>query len=1100
MKHPGTACDRTRRSANPVLSRVAAIVLSSICLAGVGRADGPPGERDFRAAQQAIQLRGGLALVAGDAEDVHTQSLAVSLPHLLVLSLTPGVPAADQLRSRLESTDLLGRVVVQPVFDPRLPLVSHAAAIVVVDADALGDAAPTDEEIRRVLRPLGRAWVRRKAVWTSFAAPWPESFGDCGHFYVDAGNSDVSSDTAVGEPRTIRWNTGRGNTLGKQGGGATGIGLRIAGGVLVTTEQPTGGAGRGASALVGFDAFSGVPLWRRQDLTCELRWSIVMDRERVVLWPSANHLARARTGYGKHLQAVDPRTGETLLTYTNGPALNQPLRTNNWVPFLLLHKGRLIIGHDNTLWVLNAADGALVWKRSFDAKAVGWPSVAGDRLLCTVGDRLADGSGSAEVYYHIDRIEAFDLADGNPAWTWLPGDRVNPAEQHIALDVSATASEVLVVLQETSAGRYHHRGKNQITHLIRIHPATGREQWRTRYQPDGNRPVFRALPVADKIFNSVSMRHTLFNRATGAQIMNPAGGPLWTTNATGCAPYRGAASGYVFRSLYTFRAQDNALKVGRAMAAFCQIGSFPAHGMLLVGSTHCSCVPYIQGMAAFSADAPPPEHRGQRLFPAEAITASAPAKPDSHAESSQPQAAWPMSFHDARRSSWTDSQPPAAPGLAWSVRLAKPAADSLLQQTAIAHHPFADLITGPTISNDGTVLVALPHQHRVMALDLQSGKLRWSYTADARVDSAPTIDGSIVLFGTRGGWIHALDRSSGKLLWKHMAAPTQQFRVQSGQIESVWPLNGTVLVHENRIYAVAGTHSQLDGGFQWVELDRSDGRLLRSGQWNGESPWLQQPGPRSPRWIDVEGREEFINFDSAAYDNQTWDTIAATPESILNPLVLSPDAKRLMMGAFGIDRQDARELRWARDFLRNASSHQSGFSARPHWPDFLQPIDGGLLSIVNAGAGYCGVKAKAIAHRGGDFVGMHASNPAIGMFGGQRETLIRFRISEDLRPPADTPGRTLPNRAELVWTAGRVHARDGIYRMQADRQSAPAALVKAAEQVLVADGRALARYAWNDGKHLGNLPLPDRAVEAGIAVIPGWILVATVDGTISAWK
>jgi hypothetical protein len=48
---------------------------------------------------------------------------------------------------------------VQPLLSKPIPVHPRAAALLVVDADALGSAAPSDAEIARVLRRFGTAWI-----------------------------------------------------------------------------------------------------------------------------------------------------------------------------------------------------------------------------------------------------------------------------------------------------------------------------------------------------------------------------------------------------------------------------------------------------------------------------------------------------------------------------------------------------------------------------------------------------------------------------------------------------------------------------------------------------------------------------------------------------------------------------------------------------------------------------------------------------------------------------------------------------------------------------------------------------------------------------
>jgi len=64
------------------------------------------------------------------------------------------------------------------------------------------------------------------------------------------------------------------------------------------------------------------------------------------------------------------------------------------------------------------------------------------------------------------------------------------------------------------------------------------------------------------------------------------------------------------------------------------------------------------------------------------------------------------------------------------------------------------------------------------------------------------------------------------LVWRFRAAPEDQRIVSYGQVESAWPVPGSVLVQEGVACCAAGRSSYLDGGMRVCRLDASTGRLL----------------------------------------------------------------------------------------------------------------------------------------------------------------------------------------------------------------------------------------------------------------------------------
>jgi hypothetical protein len=68
--------------------------------------------------------------------------------------------------------------------------------------------------------------------------------------------------------------------------------------------------------------------------------------------------------------------------------------------------------------------------------------------------------------------------------------------------------------------------------------------------------------------------------------------------------------------------------------------------------------------------------------------------------------------------------------------------------------------------------------------------------------------------------------ADGQLVWKFLAATNDQRTVSRGQVESVWPVHGSVLVVKDAVYCVAGRSAFLDGGLRFYRLDVDTGQML----------------------------------------------------------------------------------------------------------------------------------------------------------------------------------------------------------------------------------------------------------------------------------
>jgi hypothetical protein len=76
-----------------------------------------------------------------------------------------------------------------------------------------------------------------------------------------------------------------------------------------------------------------------------------------------------------------------------------------------------------------------------------------------------------------------------------------------------------------------------------------------------------------------------------------------------------------------------------------------------------------------------------------------------------------------------------------------------------------------------------------------------------------------VVFGCADGWIYCLDLTDGSMAWRFLAAPCDRQHVAFEQVESAWPVHGSILIENNIIHAVAGRTRFTDGGMRLLRID-----------------------------------------------------------------------------------------------------------------------------------------------------------------------------------------------------------------------------------------------------------------------------------------
>jgi outer membrane protein assembly factor BamB len=236
----------------------------------------------------------------------------------------------------------------------------------------------------------------------------------------------------------------------------------------------------------------------------------------------------------------------------------------------------------------------------------------------------------------------------------------------------------------------------------------------------------------------------------------------------------------------------------------CRYGALPCNGLLYTPPDQCFCYAgaKMDGLVATSGadttgmlDPRSPERlvRG----PAYGSPAAAPAA----------LADWPTYRADAKRSgSNREARVSRQPEKQWEIAL-------------------GGKLTQPTIAA-GKVFVAAVDRQTVYAFDAAAGEQLWKFIAGGRVDSSPTYHTGLLLFGANDGSVYCLDASSGELVWRFRAAPNDRRIVAFGQVESSWPVHGTVLVMNSLAYVAAGRSTLIDGGSHFFALEPRSGNVV----------------------------------------------------------------------------------------------------------------------------------------------------------------------------------------------------------------------------------------------------------------------------------
>jgi len=775
-----------------------------------------------RAILQAAGVKTGLAFHIGCGRaEAPGLTAALAEQGLVVHGLAIDDAAADRARKAIEAKNLAGRAMVERVALKPLPYLSDLANLVVVeDMAALAAAGVTRDELLRVLAPGGALCVLEGGKWAKTGKPRPKEMDDWTHPQHGPDGNMVSADTAFKFPIGFRWIDGVPMNLVRWAGVR---GWVVANGrcfTLSSTQLENIGLREKPHYLAARDAWNGLPLWK---INCE-----TTDDGSYLTWVNAGPLAaddaRVYALKKDKVIAVNAATGEIAYTCPNKFPAYRILVTDGllvcscWqerdfsqAPWHSFSKPKdpkkdkarpslwstwIAKGGAGMVEAYDAATGAAKWSLPFAAEMM----VAADGVLyCTV----QVGNPPTE-----HQLVAVDLKDGKERWR-VSSSKFGP-EADFQLNV-AGPGYVVVARRKANA-------------ILAFSAKDGKLLWQTASGAHWT-------PVVDGLLWCGGKKHDPLTGEVKGNLAHGIGGQ-------GCTPST-IVNGVLTQSRgcsYVQLPPDNDPAKGKAEGfrytgarGGCMEGMVPANGMFYTAQNNCGCAPgHVYG---FLAVGPSGEWPKADDFARPRSVEKGPAF-GAVEEASVAVTDWPLFLHDAQRSSGSAATlPEEGLKVAWNVHAASPG-EGLLGTTWRSR--LESPLSAPAAAY-GLVFAARTDAGQVVALDAATGKQVWCTTAGGRIDTPPTLHRGLAVFGCHDGYVYALRAKDGVLAWRTRVAPWERRMVAYGQVESVWPAVGTVLVHDGVLYANAGRTSESDGGIAVVALDPATGNTL----WGG----AVAPGP-----------------------------------------------------------------------------------------------------------------------------------------------------------------------------------------------------------------------------------------------------------------
>ncbi|MCH2062748.1 MAG: PQQ-binding-like beta-propeller repeat protein [Roseibacillus sp.] len=748
-------------------------------------------------------VKGGLVVQLGAADPAVTASLRLN-DRYMVQGLSVDAAAVQMARSSLHSKGLYGPVSVEQFDGTTLPYIENFVNLIVAE-----DASKVSEkEILRVLVPEGVAWVRRNGAWEKVVKPRPEEIDDWTHYFHNPSGNAVAQDKVVGPPRRMQWvgsprwsrHHDRMASMSALVSGGGRMFYIMDEGSRVSIQLPSDWQ------LVARDAFNGTVLWKRpiskwhsqlwplKSGPSQLARRLVVDGERVFV-------TRSITGPVEH---IDAATGETRGLF-KGSEKSEEIIHHEGMLFALIREGKSEL--EDYTPKHNVGDQArvrteFVWNAM--PRSIRVYDVESGNFLWEKKDKISPLSlsvaGGVLVYHDGENVVCLDRKTGDQRW------RSEKAGRRTLIPFNFAPRLVIYEDVVLYAG-----GDNK---MQSYDLASGKRLWESTHDPSGYQSPQDLLVVGGLVWSAPLTSGGHSGVYTGR---DPRTGEVKKQFPPNVKTY------WFHHRCYIAKATERFLMPSRTGIEFvdfdkedwdinhwvrggCLYGVMPANGLTYAPPHNCACYPEAK-LYGFNALAPASTtFQLPGKISDEGRLLKGPAFKEPVEEVVAAEGDWPTFRGNAQRSGASGQALVGNLDESWNVEL-------------------GGRLSALTIVQD-QVYVAQIDQHTLHALSSVSGKKRWKFTTGARIDSPPTYWKGRLVFGSADGSVYCLRAQDGALIWKFRAAPVDRRLMAFEQIESVWPVHGTVLVEDGIASFVVGRSTFLDHGLRYIQLDVKTGAKL----------------------------------------------------------------------------------------------------------------------------------------------------------------------------------------------------------------------------------------------------------------------------------
>ncbi|NBR86516.1 MAG: hypothetical protein EBS84_11155 [Proteobacteria bacterium] len=761
---------------------------------------------------QTAGVKGGLVVQLGLGDAALTSALRANNSYQVV-ALDADAKKVVAAREAIFAEGKYGPVSVESFTGAQLPFIDNLVNLLV--AENLGSVPQV--EVLRVLVPNGVLLTKSGGQWQKTVKPKDANLDEWTHYFYDAKGNATSKDKVVAPPERLQWvgsprwsrHHDRMSSLSAQVSSGGRLFYIMDEGSRISILLPA------KWNLIARDAFNGTILWKQPIAS----WN-------THLWPlksGPTQLTRRLVGDGDRvfvtlgieapISCLDGATGQTLFTCEGSRGAEEFVQANGVIyalinprPWVLedfavkqqSDQGRVVNEYNwdqkpRDLAAFDAKTGKLLWRKA-DQK------IAPITIACD-GERL--------VYHNGDSIVCLDPTSGTQRWASEKATKRSLFEFNYAPRVVLSGKTILY-----AGGDGAQRG---------VDAETGKVLWQDTHEKSGYRSPEDLIVAGGLVWNAGTLQGNQKGEFKGRDLRTGEVKKQFSPDVPD-------GTYWFHHRCYIAKATENFLIPSRTGIEYvdinkqhwdlnhwvrgaCLYGVMPCNGLTYAGPHNCACYPEakldgLNAMAGGAGSPHPIRAEATRLVKGPAYNSPLEAEADAKD--------WPTYRHDNKRSGYSNQALSEDLSKTWELKLGGP-----LSTLTIAA---------------GKVFVAQVDAHTLHALDHATGRQLWHFIAGGRVDSPPTYWQGRVYFGGMDGVVYCLRASDGALVWEYHAAPGDRRHCALEQVESVWPVHGSVLVENGQVSLVAGRSVFLDNGLRFVKLDAKTGALVAEQTYNHIDP------------------------------------------------------------------------------------------------------------------------------------------------------------------------------------------------------------------------------------------------------------------------